>query len=648
MKRIFIFIVILTGVYIANAQDGRVFYYHESDEEIYLEKVENTKVVHFKKTVGILQKEQIFNQLRASDYTITEITPFTYSVSSSMIQFDKSSIISTANDNILYVSDMLMYKDSTLQWSSDKIILKIRPMLDLRNLLQESKIPFVSFKQFGFDEQTYLVELNVTENSAIEYANILSESGNVVWAQPSFWKLIRKHNPYYSSQWGFNNTGQYGGISGIDIKVTNAWSISTGTGVKVAVIDEGIDLTHPDLINNLLPGYDATDAVYGGSNGGYGGGSMCVEDAHGTACAGIIAAVDNTIGVKGVAYNTKIIPIRIAYSVTWFYSPPNECWDGWITNDTWIADGIHNAWHDYGAEVLSNSWGGGSPSQAIETEINAALTQGRGSFGSLVIFASGNNNSYVSYPANSNPDIMVVGAMSPCGERKNPSSCDGEEWGSNYGTTLDVIAPGVLIPTTDIQGGAGYNPKLPIHIRNGGNKILNDFADQNYTVWFNGTSAACPHVAGVAALILSANSTLTGQQIRDIIESTTQRVRTDLYTYSTTSGRPNGTWNNQMGYGLVDAYAAVAKAACLPTINFTNQTVTNDRIIANPCGDINMQSVIVTGNNVVLTLEASGNINVQDVQVKNGAKLILDAVGEVNIISDFDVDLGSEFEIIYP
>jgi len=634
MKKIIIIIAILAGTYFVHAQENKVFYYHENDEKIYLYKVENTKIVRFKKTIEKSQKEQFFNQLKASDYTITEINPFTYSVSSSTVQLDKSSVISTANDNILYISDVLMYKDSTLQWSSNEIILKIRPTLDLRNLLQESKIPFVSFKQFGFDEHTYLVELNVTEKSAIEYANILSETKNVVWAQPSFWKLIRKQNPYYSSQWGFNNTGQYGGIPGIDIKATNAWDLSTGVGIKVAVIDEGVDLTHPDL--GMLSGYDATNAFYGGSNGGYGG-NASVEDAHGTACAGIIAAKNNNIGVKGVAYNANIIPIRIAYS---------NAGGNWVTSDTWIADGIHNAWHDYGADVLNNSWGGGSPSQAIETEISAALTQGRGSLGSLVVFASGNYNSSVLYPASSNPDITVVGATSPCGQRKSPSSCDGEGWGSNYGTTLDVVAPGVLIPTTDIQGSAGYNPNVPIHIWNGGNKIANDFANQDYTVWFNGTSSAAPHVAGVAALILSAKSTLTGQQVRDIIESTTQRVRTDLYTYSTTSGRPNGTWNNQMGYGLVDAYAAVAKAACLPTINFTNQTVTNNRIIANPCGDINMQSVIVTGNNVVLTLEASGNINVQYVQVKNGATLILKANGKVNIISDFNVDLGSQWKTL--
>jgi len=86
----------------------------------------------------------------------------------------------------------------------------------------------------------------------------------------------------------------------------------------------------------------------------------------------------------------------------------------------------------------------------------------------------------------------------------------------------------------------------------------------------------------------------------------------------------------------------------MSVVNFPYPTVSNSQTFKNNCGDINMQNVVVTGNNVVLTLEAAGNINVQNVKVQNGAKLILDAAGEVNIINDFDVDLGSEFEIKYP
>jgi hypothetical protein len=169
------------------------------------------------------------------------------------------------------------------------------------------------------------------------------------------------------------------------------------------------------------------------------------------------------------------------------------------------------------------------------------------------------NNGVVSYPANSNPNILTVGAISQCGQRKSPTSCDNEStWGSNFGATLDVMAPGVLIPTTDRTSTNGYNPNLPIHTINNGNHILTDYTNNDYTVWFNGTSSACPHVAGVAALMLSVNPSLTGQQVRDIIEQTAQKV--GGYNYTTTTGRTNGTWHNDMGYGLVNALCAVSYA----------------------------------------------------------------------------------------
>jgi uncharacterized repeat protein (TIGR02543 family) len=124
---------------------------------------------------------------------------------------------------------------------------------------------------------------------------------------------------------------------------------------------------------------------------------------------------------------------------------------------------------------------------------------------------------------------------------------------------LDVVAPGVLIPTTDIQGNAGYNPNNQIHTDNGGTKLSSDYANQDYTVWFTGTSAACPHVAGIAALILSYRPDLTAAQVRQAIESSCTKL--SGYTFSNNSNHPNGTWNNEVGHGMVNAFLALAKAA---------------------------------------------------------------------------------------
>ena len=229
---------------------------------------------------------------------------------------------------------------------------------------------------------------------------------------------------------------------------------------------------------------------------------------------------------------------------------------GIINGNMKISEGINWAWQN-GADIISNSWGG-LPNSYVDNAITNALTKGRNGKGCVVVFATGNSNNEVQYPANSNPDIIAVGAMSPCGERKNPSSCDTEQWGSCYGKELDVMAPGVLIATTDLQGDNGYNPKVFIHREAGGTKLTSDFSDKDYTNCFNGTSSACPHVAGVAALILSVNPNLTAKQVSDIIEKTAQKV--GGYNYQNDPNHPNGTWNYEMGYGLVDAYEAVKTA----------------------------------------------------------------------------------------
>jgi hypothetical protein len=353
----------------------------------------------------------------------------------------------------------------------------------------------------------------------------------------------------YNLQWSLQNTGQHGGTIGADIHINDAWGITKGCpNIRIAVIDEGVDLTHPDLINNLVAGYDETGR---GSNGGPQG-----DDAHGTNVAGIIAAQENAFGIVGVAPQCRIIPIRIAFNI----------WDGhewiWSTTDQQIANAIYHAWHDARADVLNNSWGGGSPSTTITNAINNAITGGRNAWGSLVVFAAGNTNSSVQYPATL-ANVIAVGASCMCDTRKRSSrdqgqcnpgvsadpdgvSCDGETWwGSSYGSELDIVAPGVFIPSTDLQAAAGYNQLAGIA--------------GNYYLRFNGTSAATPHVSGVLALILSVNPNLNQAQVRQILETNADKI--NGYTFSTQSGHPNGTWNNQVGYGRLNAYKSLYAAA---------------------------------------------------------------------------------------
>ncbi len=317
---------------------------------------------------------------------------------------------------------------------------------------------------------------------------------------------------YDHLQWGLANNGQLWGIEGADIRAPAAWGVTHGSDtITVAVIDEGVDLDHPDLAVKMLPGYDATD---GTSDGGATG-----DDAHGTACAGIAAALtDNGTGVAGIAREAKILPVRVGY---------DDGSGGWVTQDSWLADGIGWATAN-GADVLSNSWGGGSPATVITDAIAGAKTSGRGGLGAVVVFSAGNANGPVLYPATL-ASVLAVGALSPCDERKAPASCDGEYWwGSNYGAELDLMAPGVHMYTTDIAGTAGYDP-----------------GDHYYD--FNGTSSAAPVVAGVAGLLLGLDPTLTAAEVETQLLNTAD----DLLSPG---------WDPETGFGRVNAFRALSEA----------------------------------------------------------------------------------------
>ena len=144
--------------------------------------------------------------------------------------------------------------------------------------------------------------------------------------------------------------------------------------------------------------------------------------------------------------------------------------------------------------------------------------------------------------------------------------------------------------------------------------------NSGYSSAISGTSFACPLVAGVAALVLSVNPDLTQKQVADIIESTAKKCGN--YSYTTQSGHTNGTWNNQMGYGLVDAYAAVIKAKNTgSTVYFNDKTVTTDTVIS---GD---------------------EISATNVTVKNNAKLTFTNAKSIIITQPFTVELTSSLEL---
>lgn len=452
------------------------------------------------------------------------------------------------------VEPVLIYENEYKQICFDEIIVKTKERNDIYDMFKGLDFKVIE-NEYNIDK--LLVQFNnLNTYEVFEIINRFYQDKRVEYIEPNFLRFIKlqTNDPYYSQQWAINNQGYLGGTPDADMDVDEAWNYAIGEGIKVAVLDEGVDLLHPDLQANLLLGFDATDS---NSNGHP---NVENDDAHGTACAGIIGAVaNNDIGIAGIAHNAKIIPVRIAYSNGFPLRNSNR---RWISKTTWMSAGINWASSDNygGADILSNSWGGGSPSTDINTAINNAVNNGRGGKGCIVLFSSGNSNSSsVSYPA-SLPNVIAVGASSMCDERKSFTSCDGESWGSNYGTNLDVVAPGVKIYTADITGNSGYN-------KNG------DYYDS-----FNGTSAACPNAAGVVALILSVNPNLTGAQARNILQKTTDKI--SGYTYNIT--KSSGTWNNEVGYGRVNALKAVKEAIFYQTtINSTDLICDTNNYTAN-------------------------------------------------------------------
>ena len=181
----------------------------------------------------------------------------------------------------------------------------------------------------------------------------------------------------------------------------------------------------------------------------------------------------------------------------------------------------------------------------------------------VIVFAAGNykeSNSYkgLQYPANSNPRILTVGGTTNFGTRLINGEISGyySFVGSRYGEELDVVAPAMMIYTTHFPD--------------------NSISSTSYYGNFSGTSAACAHVSGIAALILSTHPNLTPDQVVGIIEYTARSINPDLYSYQTDSLRPHGKWNEEMGYGLVDAGAAVRIADKATRTTYIQNTVITD------------------------------------------------------------------------
>ena len=269
------------------------------------------------------------------------------------------------------------------------------------------------------------------------------------------------------------------------IQAPSAWDLSTGSqNVVIAVLDSGASAAHPDLKNKLLPGYDFINNDNNPDD----------DNGHGTAVAGVAApSTNNAVGVAGVAWANPILPVKVLGA------------DG-SGNYSAIANGITYA-ADRGARIINMSLGGTSSSRTLQDAVNYAWKKN-----CVLIAAAGNNgNDTAVYPA-ACANVVAVSATNSSDTR--PS------W-SNYGSYVDLSAPGVNI--VSLQG------------------------TNSYAGW-NGTSFSSPVVAGVAALMASANPNLTNTELVNLLLKNTNDIGAAGY-------------DVYYGSGRVNAYLAVSAAS---------------------------------------------------------------------------------------
>jgi serine protease len=377
------------------------------------------------------------------------------------------------------------------------------------------------------------------------------------------------NDQYLSSQWAL-------GTSNVSINVRPAWDKATGSGVVVAVLDTGTTV-HSDLSSNYLPGYDfISDAFMARDGGGrdsnpadegdwtvanecYAGSPASKSSWHGTHVAGTVAALTNNgVGVAGVAYGAKILPVRVL----------GRC--GGYTSDiadaiVWAAGGAVNGVpaNQYPAKVINMSLGGrGACSTTYQNAINSAIARG-----TTIVVAAGNDNLNVanSPPANCS-NVIAVASTDSAGNRSSFS---------NYGAGITISAPGSNIYSTlnasaTTPGSASY-------------------------AFYNGTSMATPHVAGVVALMQSvARTPLTPTQVAQYLRETARPLP--------------GTCSGGCGAGIVNADAAVSKVLAIqPAV----RVLQNGVPVTGLSGATNSEqyftiSVPANSRNLVITKPAGG------------------------------------------
>ena len=323
-------------------------------------------------------------------------------------------------------------------------------------------------------------------------------------------QIISKQEPYYYQQWYLDYNKTFYDENGID-KDANIHPGSylkkySGDGVKIAIIDDGLDVNHEDLVGAITKTFDiATNSTNVAHTN--------IEDFHGTAVTGIIGARVNGKGIRGIACRAKIIFLKYRDRMS----------------DSEIVE-LFNKAKEFGADIINCSWGTYDASDAEKEVIKDLAKNGRGGKGTIIVFAAGNDDKNMGNDESAIPEVISVGSTNKYNLRA---------FYSNYGPNLDLLAPG------------GYEDGITTLDDMGDNGIAS--IDKNYILYndpnsFIGTSASAPIVTGVIALMLEKDPNLTREEVKNILEKSCDKIGDIPYE----NGR-----NDYYGYGKINLTKAI-------------------------------------------------------------------------------------------
>jgi serine protease len=395
------------------------------------------------------------------------------------------------------------------EYVPDEVVVKFADTLDAATRTTVILAVGAEWKETGWGG--HFDVLRVTAGEVERIVALLNAQTGIEFAEPNYlyYAFATANDTYhFPYQWNMYNYGELsnGVPSNNGIQAHGAWDTTTGANTTVAVVDTGVAyetfgsfVLAPDLAGQTFvsPFNFINNTTHANDDNG-----------HGTHVTGTIAQrTNNNMGCAGVAYNARIMPVKVL----------NSAGSGTLTA---IANGINYA-TDHGANVINMSLGGSSGSSALQAAVDYAWNHGV-----VLCAATGNNGTgTISYPARYT-NCIAVGATRFDGNRASYSQ---------WGTGIDVVAPGGY--TSLDQNGDGYGDGILQQTFSG--------SPSNFGYYFfQGTSMATPHVAAVAALVKSKHPSYTNAQVRSAIESTCKDKGT-------------AGWDNKYGWGIVNAAAAV-------------------------------------------------------------------------------------------